>query len=180
MSRQWLGRLWLEIAIAVLLAVAGCDNRNATSPRQFIPPTATEVFNLRSKCAELAERFEVTLDEAKLPVVPPVSAVSHYHPRSNRCYVKTETTAFNQKSEPVTHHLQLFDGQTRELLAAVTDDVGDLGKHWGMVSVGDLRDFALGLGIVVSQIPADEVLGRYDYKFASLVIDKAMADDRTR
>ena len=49
----------------------------------FQPPTATELFNLRSRCAELGNKF---LDD--LVVFRPLtkSITSRYDPRTNHCY----------------------------------------------------------------------------------------------
>ena len=49
----------------------------------FQPPTATELFNLRSRCAELGNKF---LDDhfASQPLTQ--SITSHYDPRTNHCY----------------------------------------------------------------------------------------------
>ena len=49
----------------------------------FQPPTATELFNLRSRCAKLGNKF---LDD--LVVFRPLtkSITSRYDPRMNHCY----------------------------------------------------------------------------------------------
>ena len=78
--------------------------------RDFRPPSATEVFNLRSKCAELGEKI---LEEQPMNLGTIPSQVSHYDPRTNRCYVELTVVT----DDVNTLHRYLFDGQTKEMLA---------------------------------------------------------------
>jgi hypothetical protein len=111
-------------------------------------PTATEVFHLRSECAALGEKIPSS------PTIAPgitVSPISHYEPRTNRCYVVLNTV---DAPQPFTHASRryLFDGQTGEMLAYT--DVRDGEKS---AAIGDKR------------AGWDEV---------SQYIDTMMADDR--
>jgi hypothetical protein len=102
-----------------LAALCSCDrNQDKTGPKSLQPPTATEVFNLRSKCAELARRAIDDSGEIN-PYAPYHTSlylrdrtlVSRYDSGSNRCYVLIEGKDWGLKSR------YLFDGQTDELLA---------------------------------------------------------------
>ena len=77
--------------------------------RGFQPPTATEVFNLRSRCVELADKMVQEFWNANN-----VSqwARSHYDPRTNRCYVE-----FNVEKKALYVSRSLFDGQTKDVIA---------------------------------------------------------------
>jgi hypothetical protein len=100
-------RIVLCFLAATLICVAywiGFQRGAAGVERGVIAPSATEVFNLRSRCAELCEK--ILKDNPASPVIDP-SAFSHYDQRANRCYVELD----NQYS------LRLFDGQTGERLA---------------------------------------------------------------
>jgi hypothetical protein len=96
----------MKIAIYFLVAVAiasaywiGKQHADTSSVR----PSATEIFNLRSACAKLAENIEI----ANRPsLVVTYKLLSHYEPRVNRCFAELS-------SEYAT---RLYDGQTSELL----------------------------------------------------------------
>jgi hypothetical protein len=100
-------------------------------------PTATEVFHLRSECAALGEKIPTS------PTIAPgitASPISHYEPRTNRCYVVLNTV---DAPKPFTHASRryLFDGQTGEMLAytEVRDGeksaaIGDKRAGWDEVS----------------------------------------------
>jgi hypothetical protein len=86
--------------------------------RDFQPPTATEVLNLQTKCAQLAERMVESF--AHGPDVT-MSQMSHYNPRAKRCYVQITTQTIGpNKSTGV----DLYDGQTEDLLAFIKIDKG--------------------------------------------------------
>ena len=92
----------------------------------FRPPTATEVFNLRSKCAELGQKM---LEDNVRHGAPFISQVSHYDPRTNRCYV--ELTGFGGTGAEANYDRELFDGQTKQKLAQAVK--GKDGRSGGMV-----------------------------------------------
>ena len=110
-------RRYLPIVIITLVALAlllfplfiGRGTAENPSPQ----PTATEVFHLRSECAALGEKAPTS------PTIAPgitTSPISHYEPRTNRCYVAVNTV---DAPKPFTHASRryLFDGQTGEVLA---------------------------------------------------------------
>jgi hypothetical protein len=179
--------------LAGLATLVGCGSgQGHPSSRPFQAPTATEVFNLRSRCTELGQRFgnDYRLDPRTHDIIPHdprevIKEVTHYDPRSNRCYVKTEYTSYKPgswKQEAYVH--ELYDGQTGELLAktvveAPQDNDPNFLEHQkrsGVILLDNWQEFCCGLGITASQMPAAS--GNYNYELAALVIDRAMADDR--
>jgi hypothetical protein len=86
-------------------------------------PTATEVFNLRSKCAELGDRLQRDTYGA-------TGATSHYDASLNRCYVRLVVFEYSKNS--VYKATELYDGQTHEKLASVQ---GTDGREWGYLNV---------------------------------------------
>src|ERR1700730_17603927 len=66
----------------------GCQKPSTPIQNQTVAqaPTATEVFNLRNKCAELGEK----IIDGNQPLGSALrqEQVSHYDPKTNRCYVE--------------------------------------------------------------------------------------------
>ena len=83
--------------------------------------TATEVFHLRSECAALGKKI---LDSSLVGPALYQSQVSHYEPRTNRCYV--ELTIQTADPHRFNDHFgrYLYDGQTGELLASTQSKKG--------------------------------------------------------
>ena len=75
------------------------------------PPTATEV------CAELGEKI---MEENDIGMA--LSQVSRYDPRTNRCYVELIVLTPDFTKLQGVFHRNLFDGQTKELLASASRD----------------------------------------------------------
>jgi hypothetical protein len=77
--------------------------------------TATEVFNSRTKCAQLGlELAETMMRGSAIHGV----TISSYSAKSNRCYITLEDTS--RLGTPRQHTLRsLYDGETGELLAEV-------------------------------------------------------------
>lgn len=157
----WNWNVMRFFTVSVLLFFSGCQKSSAPIPRvdapSFPSPTATEVFNLRSKCAELGEKImKNTVTGAALKK----DQLSHYEPKTNRCYV--QLTVWNADLAKGDDYFQqyLFDGQTSQELAAIRREKG--------VRSGD---------IFIDPSPLN---GNSDelYVDASLFISKMMADDR--
>lgn len=106
-----------------LVAVGACTQ---SAPQQPANPlvartlpyqraSASEVFHLRSKCAELGK--EIQAEQVHGPALAEDQS-SHYNPNTNRCFVQIGMTnmenAFSYTSST------LFDGQTKEILATYT------------------------------------------------------------
>jgi hypothetical protein len=97
---------------------------NAVGDSTFRKPTATEAFNLRTKCAELGDEIL-----RRHPVQPPFiqEQTSHYDPKTNRCYVDLLVTNMDQELKSGDYIAEaVYDGQSRELLASVERNKGKL------------------------------------------------------
>ena len=143
-------RISKVLIVSVLVVISGCQKPPTPKPVLDAPtsrtPTATEVFSLRSKCAELGERINSENDFTAL-AIPSVTApllkqehASHYNPETNRCYVelhvganfgvllllskgnakaRTMNAAFLDHYDLDFTERHLYDGQTGEELAFV-------------------------------------------------------------
>jgi nitrate reductase alpha subunit len=145
----------------VLVFFSGCQKSPSPAPSADTPtfraPTATEVFDLRSKCAELGEKIiknTVVRDGLKK------EELSHYEPKTNRCYVRLTVWNANVGKGDEYFQQYLFDGQTGQMLAAIHRENG--------VKSGDLYSEPSP-----SQGNPDEM-----YVDASIFISQMMADDR--
>ena len=165
-------------ATVILLGVTGfstsCHSNSAESSAGPSPkPSTSEVFQLRSACARLAESLLKEQNDDLEPWINiptyawwhELSQVSRYNPSTNRCYVEitTRTTARKDRDyEEVTR--ELYDGQTKETLAMT--------RH--QVSSGNLQKDE-DTGMIYVDAPSN-----YDDTFrgASSYIDDAMKDDR--
>lgn len=101
----------MRVIISLLIALAisasywvAVQRGKVTGSGGTISPSATEIFNLRSKCTELAEIIMVQ-NPASSVINPRV--LSHLDPRTARCYVELDND----------YSRRLFDGQTGERLA---------------------------------------------------------------
>jgi len=151
------------VALSALLFFFGCQKSSSPIPAvnvnapSFRSPTATEVFNLRSKCAELGEKImknTVIGDELTK------EQLSHYEPKTNRCYVRLTVWKANLGKGDEYFQQYLFDGQTGQVLAAIRREHG--------VRSGDIYSDPSP-----SQGNSDEM-----YLDASIFISQMMADDR--
>jgi hypothetical protein len=143
------------------------------------PPTATEIFHLRTECAALADKLMHGFDEMTPTIEIPTrtletySVSSHYDPVTNRCYA--DLTSFfstapvvngrylpNSKDPWIEHkHRNLYDAQTKDVLAGSSID-GD--KRYGVVfEAGHQYGFA-------------DATASFDY--ANDYINGKMEDDR--
>lgn len=75
-------------------------------------PTAAEVFHLRSERAALGQKI---LDSHSVDPSTGGYQVSHYEPRTNRCYVRLDSIALKNTTADFARFL--IDGQTGEVLA---------------------------------------------------------------
>jgi hypothetical protein len=95
-------------------------------------PNATEVFELRNKCVRLGDDLSKTI-----PVRTNASrtVTSNYVARTNRCYVVLEDSPSNLETpgDSWFEHTNLYDGQTRDLLATTLLRSGAPDKRSGTV-----------------------------------------------
>jgi len=150
-------------AVLAALLVGSCQTQNSADkqPSYSRLPTATEIFDLRSKCAAQGEKV---MEENFIGNALAQEQTSRYSPETNRCYVKLDvhTANLNTPQENFTRDEFLFDGQTKELL---------LSASWrgnqksSVIESDSLRKFF-----------KNPALPSYDE--ADAVIDKFMAEDR--
>jgi len=101
--------------------------RQSIGESTFLPPTATEIFHLRSQCAALGKKI---FDSSVAGPALYKSQMSRYTPQTNRCYVEL-TVQTADTTTPLRYLSRyLYDGQTGEMLAAAQIKEG---KKWGMV-----------------------------------------------
>jgi len=124
------------------------------------PPTATEVFNLRSRCKEIADKKSENFFLGTPETIIIASWTSKYDIKNNRCYVGLFLKRSIPQMSLETEARQVYDGQTDDLLAFTQIKNG---KKMGMVSDPDHRK------------TTDENLGWDD---ATRYMDKLMADKR--
>ena len=109
----------------LLIALGGCSKANdAPIPKQdnaYRPPTANEVFDLRSKCAKLGD---VLSDEDVVGPALNKGVASHYNPKTNRCYIELTVMKTDNPDEYYSDYL--YDGQTKEILISYTKRSGKL------------------------------------------------------
>lgn len=124
------------------------------------PPTATEVFNLRSRCKEIADKKSENFFLGTPETIVVASWTSKYDVKNNRCYVGLFLKRSIPQMSLETEARQVYDGQTDDLLAFTQIKNG---KKMGMVSDPDHRK------------TTDENLGWDD---ATRYMDELMADKR--
>lgn len=109
--------------IAAVMTLAACHKEvpcpapHETATTQL--PTATEVFHLRTECAQLGNKI---LDGNLIGSALTQEVVSNYDPRDNRCYVDLTVSTADLNVSPFSpayyQNRFLYDGQTHELLAS--------------------------------------------------------------
>jgi hypothetical protein len=146
------------LLLLVLAFIAGLFARNPKVFYRIQPvssnanrPSATEIFNLRSKCAELGEKI---MEGNHIGSALTQSQVSHYDSGTNRCYVELDVNVADLSKWDEYNSRCLFDGQTGELLGWVKNEKGKKAAY-------------------VTDSP--NVL---DYDAAAMKIGALMADDR--
>lgn len=148
------------LLFAVHVLLFGCQKPSAPKPvvndPAFRTPTATEVFNLRSKCAELGKK---TLEQNIIVPTLAQEQVSHYDPKTNRCYVELDVHMADLTKYEDSYARYLHDGQTGEILA------------WSRSNKGIKTGF-------VSGGPPETLAGETGFFAANGKIDALMADDR--
>jgi hypothetical protein len=122
-------RLPVGLPLVALALALGClatpapapkDNSDAQAPQAaFRQPTPTEVFHLRTECAQLAQKI---MDENLIGSALTQTIVSRYDPRSNRCYA--QLSVLGPEAGPSTGYVNnvLYDAQTRDMLAFATQE----------------------------------------------------------
>ena len=118
--------------------------------------TATEIFDLRSKCARLGDKI---MEDNVIGPALTQSVVSNYNPQTNRCYVELTVHMADLSKFDEIYFRSVYDGQTGEMLAWARKDKGKESGFFG--------------GVVLSGTQSD-------YNAAQLRMSELMADDRTQ
>ncbi len=116
------------LPLCFLGSLVGCESpQPVASQPPFRAVTATEVFNLKTKCSELGD---------KLLAINPVSApfthdqTSHYNPVTNNCYIDISVHKANM-TESLVGSQTVYDGQSREGLVWIeVDEKGVIKSAW--------------------------------------------------
>jgi hypothetical protein len=124
--------IWTPLLSGLLLASCGgksSSERTITSPAPSTTPTptATEVFHLRSECAQLGQKI---LHDSIVGVALTKDQVSHYDAKTNRCYVEVTVQTADLTKSMEYYAIYLYDGQTGEMLATARMEKG---KKTGVV-----------------------------------------------
>jgi hypothetical protein len=109
--------LYLCVAIPTLCS------RQRPSEQTGATPTATEIFDLRSKCAALGQKI---MEGNAIGNALTQDVLSHYNSSSNRCYVKlsVHTADLTTPLPQTIDDEYLYDGQTGEFLLAASSERG--------------------------------------------------------
>jgi hypothetical protein len=131
----------VTLAAAITLSTCGkLQERIASEPaRQQKLPTATEVFNLRTKCAELGRQLDAKQSYDSSDTYR--ETLSNYSIKTNRCYVTltdSSTLSAVRRTHKRIHDVDLYDGQTWELLATTSD--GPNGKTGTVSGDSNIED----------------------------------------
>lgn len=122
---------WLVIALAVIaIGVSGVQtyftinarhesHKPATTSARYTEPSATELFALKAKCEELAEKLDTVMVHGAAIAQ---DHTSHYNIADARCYVELDSHDIEKFWENNSRYL--YDGQTHELLAWITHRKG--------------------------------------------------------
>ena len=110
-------KCFLSCPIVVLFLVS-CQ-RPSTEQSSNRMPSATEVFELRTKCAVMGEKI---MEDNIIGTALMHQQISRYNPITNRCYIKLEvsTADLGTPQERFVRSQYLFDGQTKEMLASAS------------------------------------------------------------
>jgi hypothetical protein len=106
------------------------------------PPTATEAFNLRQKCDQIAQKLvaDITAANSKVAgVTDSTSAVSHYSFSRASCYVLITSNTYFASSSRTTITTSLAEGQGGNELAHFTTELG-VGEKRDTVKSGEVSD----------------------------------------
>lgn len=109
--------------------------RHGRSQPEQTPASATDVFNLRTECANLTQGIA---DANKHLAVG--SVLSHYDVRANRCYAELHVDSADR----------LYDAQTREILAEIWD-----GKE-GFIKGGPEKSTPKAVRAFIDRVMSDD------------------------
>lgn len=112
--------------VLVLVAAAGCGKNEKTGS------SATEIFALRSQCADLAKKL---LAGGVHGADVQATQKSNYSQGNNRCYVELDFSPADSGSQDYQATRYLYDGQTGEVLAFYRADRNGAGQENAACSI---------------------------------------------
>jgi hypothetical protein len=134
------------------------DNLKIESGRDREQPklSATELFDLRTKCAACVEKVVNNYWPPEMPGIVSRLSSSHYDPKSDRCFVELKVWSIpkDPKFEADTEH-KLVDGQTQQQLANA--EVWRNGTRTGVVSGKSIYDF-VGAEYYIKKIMGEDAV----------------------
>ena len=119
----------MRIVTVAVLTLAGCSTSAPPSVKARPYPnglTASEVFNLRTKCAEMVDKQSQVLGLVGVALTSEVT--SHYNPYTNRCYaevVATKNFSYDYKAHPIPDNYRttaVYDAQTKQQLVSAFEE----------------------------------------------------------
>ena len=124
------------IAVGLSLAVSACRSDNSSASKGSRPLTRTELFDLRTKCSDLARRIEEEVRNEKRAYRASAGDLdtftNRYDPEANRCYVEQFAfhyqTANNGENQTMQHRW-VTDGQEKVTLVGCDDYVHPSGPR---------------------------------------------------
>ncbi|MGD0499202.1 MAG: hypothetical protein ABSC23_12290 [Bryobacteraceae bacterium] len=150
------------LILLLLILSSACQKAPTPKPvadeQAFQKPSASEIFTLRSKCAELGQKI---MNGNIIGIALAQEQVSHYDPNSNRCYVKLTVHSADLTHIRDTFTTYLYDGQTGQMLG------------WSEIKKG-VKD-----GFMFSWVDMS-LSGPDSFNAANTEIGTRMADDQTR
>jgi hypothetical protein len=151
-------RLGLALTCCVTsIFVVSCSRSSANSEQQntktrvATAPTATEIFNLRSKCAELGQKI---MENNTIGIALTQDVATHYDPVTNRCYAELDVNTADLSKFDEYNSRTLYDGQTKEMLAHTQRSKG---QKTGYVKDGSLTTTDFDAAIMkMQELMADD------------------------
>ena len=129
------GLLRVGLAVGLSLAISACRSSKTSAATASETLARTELFNLRTKCSDLARRFELDFKNErkthKLSAGDADSFTNRYDPEANRCYVEKFTVHYqtaNNGEWQTMQYRSVIDAQ--ETVALVACDELRSGAFW--------------------------------------------------
>ncbi len=140
--------------LSIMLFACGCHGSVAHDKPEptaaFRAPTATEAFDLQSKCVKLGKQI---LDDNVIGSALTQEQISHYNPADNRSYVRltVHTADLTTSRDKYETDNFLFDGQTADMLAST--------NYKGGQGYGQIFDDSISKAVKDSLTPSAEEVG---------------------
>jgi hypothetical protein len=146
----WTARVTFPVGLGLLMFFAA-ENSSSTTVKATVPlaSTATELFDLRSRCAELGQKI---MQNNNIGSALTQDVVTRYDIPTNRCYAELDVHTADLTKFDDYNSRSLFDGQTREMLAHVEHKKG---QKTGYVKGENVTDFDAAV-LKMQEVMADD------------------------